>query len=215
MPDFQQHTAADLRKCRATAPTAVHVVFEEMPGGTEPETRQLKLTLPAGETVYESAAYFSARSLRMTARGPLELRGVGLLSRSQPEQDRGAFECSDPFLNDLWRVSWDTLRLCLQDIHLDSPHHQEALGDHGDYLVEMLMGYPAFGDYALAHQDLRRMALDLAGGVVPTPQREVRIEWERRKDTVQVQVQAPNGIEIITEGGRQGPDVSQQTGVLT
>jgi len=136
-------------------------VFEEMPGGTEPETRQLKLTLPAGETVYESAAYFSARSLRMTAGGPLELRGVGMLSRSQPVQDRGAFECSDPFLNDLWRVSRDTLRLCLQDIHLDSPHHQEALGDHGDYLVEMLMGYHAFGDYALAHQDLRRMALDL------------------------------------------------------
>ncbi|MEI7767831.1 MAG: hypothetical protein WCJ97_10410, partial [Phycisphaerae bacterium] len=52
---------------RAAAATAIHVVFEEMPGGTEPETRQLKLTLPAGETVYESAAYFSARSLRMTA----------------------------------------------------------------------------------------------------------------------------------------------------
>lgn len=119
------------------------------------------LTLESGETVYESAAYFSARSLRMTASGPLELRGVGMLSRSQPVQDRGAFECSDPFLNDLWRVSRDTLRLCLQDIHLDSPHHQEALGDHGDYLVEMLMGYHAFGDYALAHQDLRRMALDL------------------------------------------------------
>lgn len=146
---------------RAAAATAVHVVFEEMTGGTEPETRQLKLTLPAGETVYESAAYFSARSLRMTASGPLELRGVGMLSRSQPVQDLGAFECSDPFLNDLWRVSRDTLRLCLQDIHLDSPHHQEALGDHGDYLVEMLMGYHAFGDYALIHQDLRRMALDL------------------------------------------------------
>jgi len=146
---------------RAAAKTELNVVFEEMPGGTEPETRKLKLTLPAGETVYESAAYFSARSLRMTASGPLELRGVGMLSRSQPVRNRGEFECSDPFLNDLWRVSRGTLRLCLQDIHLDSPHHQESLGDQGDYLVEMAMAYYAYGDYSLAHQDVRRMALEL------------------------------------------------------
>ena len=146
---------------RAIAETKLQVEFEEMPGGTEPESRQLKLTLPAGETSYESAAYFSARTMKMTATGPLELCGLGMLTRSQAVQDRGEFECSDPFLNDLWRVSRATLRLCTQDLHLDSPHHQEALGDHGDYLVELLMGYYAFGDYALAHQDLRRMALDL------------------------------------------------------
>lgn len=165
--EFARMLAGHLQfAAQASAGTLLEVGFEELPGLVESGARGLRLTMPGGETAYESPAYFSARALRLTGTfppqaAPLTLRGLGLRSRSQPVEDRGSFACSDPFLTDLWRVCRDTLRLCLQDIHLDSPHHQESLGDHGDYLVEMLMGYYAFGDYALAHVDVERMALDL------------------------------------------------------
>jgi hypothetical protein len=150
----------------ATAGTVVEIGFEELPGRREGGARCLRLVLPEGETRYESWAYFSARAVYVTAAfpagaGPLTIREPAMLARSQPLTYRGAFECSDGFLNELWLTCRWTAQLCLQEIHLDSPHHQEPLGDHGDYLVEMLMGYYAFGDYALAHADLRRMALDL------------------------------------------------------
>jgi hypothetical protein len=165
--EFPQMLAGHLQfVAQASVGTFLDFGFEEMPGIVESGSRGLRLTMPGGETNYESPAYFSARALRLTVTfppraEPLTLRGLGLLTRSQSVENRGSFACSDPFLTDLWRVCRDTLRLCVQDIHLDSPHHQEALGDHGDYLVEMLMGYYAFGDYALAHVDLERMALDL------------------------------------------------------
>ena len=40
----------------------------------------------------------------------------------------------------------------------DSPHHQEPIGDYGDYLIEDRVAYIAFGGrQALAVQDLRKM----------------------------------------------------------
>ncbi len=148
---------------QAGAGTSLEVVFEEIPGETPNQRRRLHLTLPEGDSTYASPAYFSARTLLVSAQGasPVHLRGLGLMNRSQAVEDRGSFACSDPFLTELWQVCRHTLRLCLQDIHLDSPHHQESLGDHGDYLIEMLMAYYAFGDYALAHVDVERMARDL------------------------------------------------------
>ena len=165
--EFNQMLAGHLRfSVDAADGTELDLDFEEVPGAAENDMHRLRLTLPGGTTDYESPAYFSARTVRVTVHSQpgaaaLELRGLGLVTRSQPVADRGAFTCSDPFLNDLWQVCRHSLRLCVQDIHLDSPRHQEALGDHGDYLVEMLMAYYAFGDYALAHVDVERMALDL------------------------------------------------------
>lgn len=154
---------------RASAGTRLSVGFEEVPGQSEGGARVVEIVLPEGEIEYESMAYFSARAIRMTVTfppgaGPVELRGCGMVFRSQPLAYRGAFECSEPFLNELWKVCRWTAQLCLQELHLDSPHHQESLGDEGDYLVEMLMGYHAFGDYPLAHVDLRRLSLDLEQG---------------------------------------------------
>lgn len=164
--DFGELLAGHLRfTARATAGTRLEVGFNEMPTENAGGAQRVELTLPEGRSSYQSAAYFSARQIRVRAQfppgaGELALYDIELLTRSQPLADRGEFACSDPYLDQLWRICRSNLRLCLQDIHLDSPHHQEPLGDHGDYLVEMLMAYYAFGDYALAHQDLRRMAED-------------------------------------------------------
>lgn len=102
----------------------------------------------AGSTV---AATHPARRTALT------LQHVAMVAQTQALRPRGSFACSDPFLTQLWQACRRNLQLCLQEIHLDSPHHQEPLGDHGDYLIETA----AFGPYALIGQDLRRMTEDL------------------------------------------------------
>ncbi|MEI8122261.1 MAG: hypothetical protein WCI20_09425 [bacterium] len=146
--------------------TRIEIAAEEVPGQDEGAFRQQILTLGEDPVVFESVGTFSARILRMTVKipeggRPLELSRVSLLVQTQPVKLRGSFACSDEKLTQLWSACRRNLHLCLQQIHLDSPHHQEPLGDQGDYLVEARMAYNAFGPYPLITQDLLRMAEDL------------------------------------------------------
>ena len=97
-------------------------------------------------------------SLRAGAR-PVRLRAE-LVETRQPEDPAtaGSFRCSDPGLEKVWEVARDTLRACRQNLHLDSPRHQEMLACAGDYHVESLMEQACFGDLRLAAHDLRSTA---------------------------------------------------------
>ena len=97
-------------------------------------------------------------SLRAGAR-PVRLRAE-LVETHQPEDPAtaGSFRCSDPGLEKVWEVARDTLRACRQNLHLDSPRHQEMLACAGDYHVESLMEQACFGDLRLAAHDLRSTA---------------------------------------------------------
>jgi len=52
----------------------------------------------------------------------------------------------------------NTLKICMQRLHIDSPVHLEGLGCVGDYRFMALQSYYLFGEYRLARQDLRRIA---------------------------------------------------------
>ena len=99
-----------------------------------------------------------ALSLRAGPR-PVRLRAE-LVETHQPEDHAaaGSFRCSDPGLAEVWEVARDTLRACRQNLHLDSPRHQEMLACAGDYHVESLMEQACFGDLRLAAHDLRSVA---------------------------------------------------------
>ena len=99
-----------------------------------------------------------ALSLRAGAR-PVRLRAE-LVETFFPEDPAtaGSFRCSDPGLTKVWEVARDTLRACRQNLHLDSPKHQEMLACAGDYHVESLMEQACFGDLRLAAHDLRSVA---------------------------------------------------------
>ena len=75
-----------------------------------------------------------------------------------PVRRRGSFCCSDPDLNKIYEVSVRTARNCLNTYHMDSPVHQEAPGCTGDYFIQSLIGYYAFGESALTRLDLVRDA---------------------------------------------------------
>jgi hypothetical protein len=71
---------------------------------------------------------------------------------------RGSFECSDVFLNRIWKVSRWAVQICMQTHHLDSPNHQEPISDPGDYVIESMVSHHAFALPWLTRQDIRKFA---------------------------------------------------------
>lgn len=98
---------------------------------------------------------------------PVRVR-VGLTATRFPVDPAraGSFRCSDEGLNRVWDLCRHTLSICRQNLHLDSPKHQEMLACAGDYHVETLMTAACFGDLRLAALDARRVAgiLEAADG---------------------------------------------------
>ena len=128
--------------------------------GSSPR-RSMQLTLREGETIFEYPEYDSFSTIRVTVANtnqPVTFSDITAEFISQPVTYQGSFESSDPGLNALWKAArWQT-QICMQDHYLDSPNHQEPLGDFGDYLVEALENEYAFGAPALTRQDLEKFA---------------------------------------------------------
>lgn len=120
------------------------------------------LTLDGSEQYFELpflteiAPSFTVEVAGLTS--PLEIVDVGASFTSQPVDYRGEFECNDEWLNRIWKVSRWAVQVCLQTHHLDSPNHQEPISDPGDYVIEAMAGYYAFGLHWLARQDVRKFA---------------------------------------------------------
>lgn len=125
-------------------------------------SRVMTLTLRDGEQEFEYPFLDSFSSLRIEAvnvRSPVEILDAGAVFSSFPVTYKGSFACSDPALSRLWQSSRWLTQICMQTHHLDSPNHQEPICDPGDYLIESVENYYAFGEPWLARQDLRKFGL--------------------------------------------------------
>ena len=126
-----------------------------------PGRRPFVIILGKGTTFFESPSLESFASLEVdvsNTTGPVHFQDVRANFVSQPVAYRGAFTSSDQKLNTLWRAArWQT-QICLQNRYLDSPDHQEPIGDPGDYLIEAKVADYAFGSPALTPQFLREFA---------------------------------------------------------
>ncbi len=106
---------------------------------------EIRLTITHGSFLTNGTASVTLHDLGFTTRNfPVFLSPLRL---------------SDPYLNRLRECCADTLRFCMQRLHLDSPIHQEGLGCTGDYMISSLMSYYLFGESRLAAADIRRTAL--------------------------------------------------------
>ncbi len=127
----------------------------DAPGGR----RSAAIRLTGERAQFETPFYSSFTVLNVEARHvtqPIVIEELRAIFTSMPVACTGQFECSDPNLTALWSASRWALELCQQDHHLDSPDHQEPICDPGDYLIEALINYCAFGQPELARQDLRK-----------------------------------------------------------
>lgn len=92
------------------------------------------------------------------ARNRLQHFAVSANYTSYPVNYTGNFTCSNPFYNKLWATCRQSLQMCMNDMFFDSPQHQEPLGCTGDYFIESLSNYYAFGDPWLVRQTLYQTA---------------------------------------------------------
>ncbi|MCB0748552.1 MAG: hypothetical protein KDC90_13915, partial [Ignavibacteriae bacterium] len=101
---------------------------------------------------------FRYLKLEVSSEKGLNINSIDVEYSSYPTTYTGNFQCSDEFYTQLWDIIRNTTQMCMQSLYLDSPLHQEPIACTGDYLIESLSNYYAFGDRWLARQDLIKTA---------------------------------------------------------
>ncbi len=101
-----------------------------------------------GTQRFETFAPRGFRYLQIVIRNhkkPVTIRKAGTVLQMYPYEKVGAFECSDPAMNDLWEYGWHTLRLCSEDVITDCPWRERSLYG-GDLLPESATAFATSGD---------------------------------------------------------------------
>lgn len=112
----------------------------------------------SGHQIYET---FEKRGFRyvlvdVKGEGKIRLLGAKVLFSTYPVRWH-QFACSDPRLNEIWRLSAYTLQLNMEDGYTDCPWRERGQW-WGDARVEILENFYAFGDQALARKGMFQMA---------------------------------------------------------
>lgn len=104
---------------------------------------------------------FRYLQIEIASKKGLEIQDFEVEFSSYPLNYAGAFNCSNPQLSKLWNITRWTTQLCMNDMFYDSPNHQEPNACTGDYFIESLISFYAFGDSWLCRQTLVKTALML------------------------------------------------------
>ncbi|MGN0866456.1 MAG: hypothetical protein ACI4SG_02100 [Oligosphaeraceae bacterium] len=157
--------------------------FEDTPSHPH-DHLDVRLAEPGGE--YRALHTHSVGGYLLTVRNQEANRGLtlvpGMVETCLPTPVEGEFRCSDPELEAVYQVCRWTLRICRQNLHLDSPKHQEPLACTGDYYIETLMTLGTYGDMRLAEFDLLRTARILEandGRLFHTSYSLIWVQWLR------------------------------------
>jgi alpha-L-rhamnosidase len=121
-------------------------------GEVYPQTH--RVTLAGGPLAWEMFDYAGFRYLQLTIRNsptPLTIRQVGVNFSTYPVGDRGRFACSDPLLDDIYRISGYTLQCCMHDSYEDCPSREQRQWTNDQY-IHLLANYGLFGDPRLARK---------------------------------------------------------------
>ncbi len=89
--------------------------------------------------------------------GDVTFERIGLEPVDYPLARKADFKCSDYLFEKLYRVSTDTMKLCMHEHYEDCPWREQSLYAYDSY-VQMLCGYYAFGEYEFARASLDLLA---------------------------------------------------------
>jgi len=79
---------------------------------------------------------------------PLIINNFHSIFTGYPFQEKASFQCDDPVLSDIWKVGWQTQRLCTGETFYDCPYY-EQLQYVGDTRIQCLTSYYVSGDTML------------------------------------------------------------------
>lgn len=115
-------------------------------------------------------------ALAIRAPGPVHLRSVAVHERLFPSATATAvvgsaegvptFACSDPVLEDIWRVGRRTVDLCSHDAYLDCPSREQRAWV-GDSVVHQLVDLTTNPDWSLAGWNVELAAAPRPDGMLP------------------------------------------------
>ncbi|BBH18733.1 hypothetical protein Back11_00780 [Paenibacillus baekrokdamisoli] len=135
--------------------------FEYMRDGWIQHTYELDNTFRyicrEGRQAYTSFIRRGFRYLILTVRGadrPIKLIEVKTIHSSYPVANVGSFHSSNSLLNEIWRISRDTTRLCMEDTFVDCPAFEQVYWV-GDARNASLVNYYAFGSKEIVERCLR------------------------------------------------------------
>ncbi|SDW78064.1 family 78 glycoside hydrolase catalytic domain [Paenibacillus sp. CF384] len=135
--------------------------FEYMRDGWRQYTYELdntfRYTCREGRQSYVSVVRRGLRYLAITVRGaarPAKLVEVKMIQSNFPVANVGTFHSSNAKLNEIWRISRDTTRLCMEDTFVDCPAYEQTYWV-GDARNASLVNYYAFGSAEIVERCLR------------------------------------------------------------
>ncbi len=124
-------------------------------------TRTEKITADGG-LAYRSIEMSSCSGFTLTvenkSEGKVRLNRLLYSFSHYPCSERGSFKCSDEALNTVYEMGKHALKICKQNLELDSPMHQENLACSGDYMISSLMNYMTYGNAEVTKLDIERIA---------------------------------------------------------
>jgi len=125
------------------------------------QNRALIFVCKEGSNVFDAPFLSVFRYLKVEVKSTKGLIIKDILAdfSSYPVNYLGSFSCSDHNLTELWDITRWTTQLCMNDMFYDSPKHQEPIACTGDYFIQSLINYYAFGDPWLTRQTLVKTAL--------------------------------------------------------
>ncbi|UCE87827.1 MAG: alpha-L-rhamnosidase, partial [Deltaproteobacteria bacterium] len=111
-------------------------------------------------------------TLSVRADGPVQLAGVAVNERLYPrprasrDEDGPSFACSDPLLEEVWRVGRRSVDLNSQDAYLDCPTREQRAWT-GDFVVHQMVDLTTSTDWRLATWNVELAASPRADGMLP------------------------------------------------
>ncbi|MFI6977133.1 hypothetical protein ACIBSV_00935 [Embleya sp. NPDC050154] len=126
----------------------------------------LAVTADGGRRVLESLDSYGLRGVLVEAPDDVTVHRVAVRERTYPVTGGAWFTCSDPRLEQIWRVGRRTVTLCSADAYVDCPTREQRAWT-GDAVVHQLVDLTTNADWRLARWHPRLAASPRSDGMLP------------------------------------------------
>jgi hypothetical protein len=135
------------------------------PQPTEHDAR-FEVVCTGGRSTAETLDFYGLAGLVVTAPAGVVVHGVRVIERQHDVTGDASFTCSDPVLEEIWRVGRRTVTLCSNDAYLDCPTREQRAWT-GDSVVHQMVDLATNADWTLARWHPRLAASPRPDGMLP------------------------------------------------